>query len=61
MKINFDKLGFGIFRHSLFLPTIDENTKTKNNLVNTMIVKLIITKLFFFFKEGQSIKIFWEF
>lgn len=51
MKINFDKLGFGIFRHSLFLPTIDENTKTKNNLVNTMIVKLIITKLFFFLKR----------
>lgn len=51
MKINFDKSGFGIFRYSLFLPTIHENTKTKNNLVNTMIVKLIITKLFFFLKS----------
>lgn len=58
MKINFDTLAFRIFRHSLFLPAINENTKTKSNSVNIVIVQLVITQLFVL--DGQSIKIFWE-
>lgn len=58
MKINLDKLGFRIFRHSLFLPATNENTKTESNLVNIVIVQLIITQLFVL--DGQRIKIFWE-
>lgn len=38
ISINLDKLDFWIFRHSLSLPTTSENTKTKNNLVNIVIV-----------------------
>lgn len=58
MKINLDKLGFRIFRHSLVLPATNENTKTKSNLVNIVIVQLIITQLFVL--DGQRIKIFWK-